>query len=220
VSAAEWKARVQLAAAYRVAAHLKWDAVIYNHITLRVPGADEHFLINAFGMHFSEITASSLVKIDNHGTVIHPGCTDLGYNQAGFVIHSALHETKRDDMQVVWHTHHTAASAVASLKSGLLPLSLEAVNIWPKISPTSHVFEGVSNDEGEKARLRASLGGAATILIMQNHGVCVGRRRQWECSAGAECAGPSGGRSHSRAREQRVITCRHPGPGAGAWRPG
>ena len=107
-SAEEWAVRVDLAAAYQIAAKFGWDEVIYNHITMRVPGDDEHFLINPFGLHFSEMTASSLVTIDLDGNIVDPGDTELGYNRAGFVIHSALHELCREDIKCVWHTHHSA----------------------------------------------------------------------------------------------------------------
>merc|ERR1719487_526236 len=145
-SEVEWKLRVELAAAYRIAAYNGWDELIYNHITIRVPGDEEHFLINPFGLHFSEVTASSLLKIDLDGKVIDPGSTDLGYNIAGFVIHSALHSTKREDLQCVWHTHHPAIAGVMSLKCGMLPLCLESVSLWPKVSQTIHQFEGISVD--------------------------------------------------------------------------
>ena len=133
--------RVDLAAAYRIAAHYGWDEVsrdqciltvltsvlsnfklIYNHITVRVPGDKEHFLINPFGLHFNEMTASSLVKIDLHGNIIDPGNTELGYNIAGFVIHSALHELEREDIKCVWHTHHPVTSA--SMRTALTCFNL------------------------------------------------------------------------------------------------
>lgn len=120
VSAEEWEARVSLAACYRLVAHFGWDDVIATHISMRVPGSEEHFLLNPFGLMFHEITASSLVKVDLEGNLI----SDPPYkiNGAGYVIHSAIHG-HRPDIQCVFHTHSTSGMAVSAQRDGLLPLA-------------------------------------------------------------------------------------------------
>ena len=124
VSAAEWQARVDLAAMYRLTALYKWDDLIFTHISMRVPGSEHHFLINPYGFLFEEITASSLVKIDLHGKQVmdspHP------INPAGFVIHSAVHEA-REDAMCVYHTHTLYGVAVSAQKNGLLPISQQSL---------------------------------------------------------------------------------------------
>ncbi len=120
VSDEEWRVRVDLAACYRAIAMYGWDDLIFTHISARVPGPDEHFLINAYGMLFEEMTASSLIKVDLNGEKI----LDSPYpiNPAGFVIHSAVHEA-RHDVACVLHTHTKAGIAVSAQADGLLPLS-------------------------------------------------------------------------------------------------
>ena len=113
VTRQEWETRVNLAAAYQLAAHFKWTDLIYTHFSARVPGRDDQFLINPYGLMFEEITASNLVKIDHHGDVIDDS-TGLGYNEAGFVIHGAVHQA-RPEIQCVIHTHTRAGVAVSGL---------------------------------------------------------------------------------------------------------
>mgnify|MGYP001550815954 FL=1 len=125
VTAAEWALRIDLAACYRLAAHYRMTDQIYTHISARVPGDAEHFLINAFGTLFEEITASSLVKVDLDGAVIDDP-TGLGVNRAGFVIHGAVHRA-RSDVTCVVHTHTAAGLAVAAQEDGLLPISQHAM---------------------------------------------------------------------------------------------
>jgi hypothetical protein len=130
ISEAEWQTRQQLAACYRVFDHLGWTESIYNHITLRVPGEDQAFLINPFGLHFSEVTASNLVKIDIDGNKLAP--SDWPVNLAGFVQHSAFHR-HLPDAHCIMHTHTTAGMAVASLEDGCrsptsMPASLRAAS--------------------------------------------------------------------------------------------
>lgn len=165
VSAEEWQTRIDLAAAYRLVALYGWDDLIFTHISARVPGPDEHFLINPYGLLFEEITASSLVKIDLHGEKVidspHP------VNPAGFVIHSAIHEA-RDDVGCVLHTHTRAGVAVAAQKDGLLPISQQS--IFPLASIAYHDYEGVALNEEEKPRLVSDLG-SADSLILRNHGL-------------------------------------------------
>ena len=112
----EWQARVKLAAVYRIFAYMKWDESIYNHISLRVPGEPEHFLINPFGLHYSEVKASNLVKIDHDGNII--GNSDWPINPAGFTFHSAIHE-QVENAHCVMHVHTTATQAVCCLEEGL-----------------------------------------------------------------------------------------------------
>ncbi len=121
VSAAEWQARVDLAACYRLMDAYGMTDLIYNHITARVPGTD-HLLINLYGLLYREITASSLVKIDVEGNIIEKPETDYSINKSGYVIHGAIHRA-RPDVACVIHTHTRAGMAVAAMKCGLLPLS-------------------------------------------------------------------------------------------------
>jgi ribulose-5-phosphate 4-epimerase/fuculose-1-phosphate aldolase len=170
VTAEEWQARVDLAAAYRLFTVYRWDDLIFTHITARVPGGDEHFLINPYGMLFDEISASSLVKIDLEGRVM----LENGYpvNPAGFVIHSAVHEA-RPDVQCVMHAHTPASIAVSSQKGGLLPLSQQSTFVLPSLC--YHEYEGVAVDADEKQRLVADLG-SNTFMLLRNHGMLtVGR---------------------------------------------
>lgn len=161
----EAELRVQLAACYRLVAHFGMDDLIYNHISARVPGAEEHFLINPYGMFFREITASSLVKIDLEGNQVE--ATNYEVNRAGFVIHAAVHRA-RPDARCVLHTHSDAATAVSALQSGLLPLSQFAMHFYNRVG--LHDYEGVVLDTGEQARLAANLG-SYRVLLLRNHGV-------------------------------------------------
>eukprot|EP00937_MAST-01D_sp_MAST-1D-sp2_P007869 g7869.t1 len=173
VGADEWRARVELAAAYRVAGDMGWSEHIYNHVTCRAGEREGAFLINPFGLRFCEVTASSLVTIDLDGNVLEPGSTDRGINLAGFVIHSAVHRA-RPDLACVFHNHANAVVAVASQHGGFMPVSQEACIVWPRVSRRVHAFEGVATDLAEQQRILDCLGPAAHILFMQNHGVLVG----------------------------------------------
>lgn len=166
VSTEEWEVRVKLAAAYRLAALFRWTDHIYTHFSARVPGPDEHFLINAFGLMFDEITASNLVKVDVDGTVIDDPL-GLGINQAGYVIHSAIHRA-RPDLQAVLHTHTRDGAAVSAQREGLLPISQHALAYYSRV--VYHTYEGVALDLDEQQRLVANLG-QSNILILRNHGL-------------------------------------------------
>ncbi len=120
----EWDVRVKLAAAYRLVAHYGWTEQIYGHLTARVPGPEDHFLINLWGLNYEEVTASNLVKIDVDGNAVDTGAHAVNF--AGFVIHSAIHMTRSDENLVVMHTHTRAGMAIAALKDGLLPISMFA----------------------------------------------------------------------------------------------
>jgi ribulose-5-phosphate 4-epimerase/fuculose-1-phosphate aldolase len=179
VGEAEWVLRVQLAAAYRIASQRGWDELIYNHITHVVPSPEgtRHFLINAFGLRFDEITASNLVKIDDRNEVVDGGSNPpsaLSVNFAGFVIHGAVHAARRD-LPCVWHTHYTplAATLCNTAHGGLLPLSQEACLVWPRVSRRRHPYEGIASSLDEQARLVDALG-PHEVLLMENHGVLVG----------------------------------------------
>lgn len=163
-SEAEWEARVELACAYRLFATLGWHELIYNHITVRIPGS-EHFLINPFGLMYREITASSLVKVDVDGRVLSPG--EYGVNPAGFVVHSAVHRA-RPDVGCVMHTHTTTGMAVACQKEGLLPLSFPAMFYTGRLA--YHEFEGITLDTDECERLARDLGDRRA-MILRNHGL-------------------------------------------------
>ena len=161
----EWQVRVRLAACYRIIAHLGWGEMIFNHITMRLPGPRTHFLINAFGLLPQEVTASSLVKIDLEGNVVDPGPWPV--NRAGFVIHSALHAA-RADAHCIIHTHTTAGMAVAQQRDGLVPGNFYSALMYNRVG--YHDFEGSVVNEDEKPRLVASLG-AKNLLILRNHGL-------------------------------------------------
>lgn len=169
VSAEEWEVRVKLAAAYRLAALFRWTDHIYTHFSARVPGPHEHFLINGFGLLFDEITASNLVKVDVDGTIIDDPL-GLGINQAGYVIHSAIHRA-RPDLKAVLHTHTRDGAAVSAQRGGLLPLSQQALAYYSRVA--YHTYEGVALDLDEQQRLAANLGGS-NILILRNHGLLTG----------------------------------------------
>ncbi|MDA1064246.1 MAG: class II aldolase/adducin family protein, partial [Proteobacteria bacterium] len=165
VSSEEWRLRVDLAACYRVIAMYGWDDLVFTHISARVPGPDEHFLINPYGWLFEEITASSLVKVNLAGDIVL--ATDNVVNPAGFVIHSAIHAA-RHDVTCVLHTHSKAGVAVSAQKNGLLPIS--QVSLFPYATLAYHDYEGVALNDDEKPRLVADLG-SNNALILRNHGL-------------------------------------------------
>lgn len=165
VPAEEWELRVDLAACYRLIALHGWDDLVFTHISARVPGPEEHFLINAYGLLFEEMTASSLVKVDLEGNIV----SDTPYviNPAGFTIHSAIHAA-RADAKCVLHTHTKAGVAVSAQTAGLLPLS--QTSLFPLSSLGYHDYEGVALNEEEKPRLVADLGDS-NFMILRNHGL-------------------------------------------------
>lgn len=165
VSAEEWQTRVDLAACYRLIAMHGWDDLVFTHISARVPGPHEHFLINAYGLLFEEMTASSLVKVDLEGKIVLD--SQYSINPAGFTIHSAIHAA-RPDVVCVLHTHTKAGVAVSAQVDGLRPLSQGS--LFPLISLGYHDYEGVALNEEEKPRLVADLG-MNRSLILRNHGL-------------------------------------------------
>ncbi len=166
VSAEEWETRVNLAACYRLASHFRMTDLIYTHISARVPGPDHHFLINAFGLLWDEITASTLVKVTLDGDVVDDP-TGNGINRAGYVIHSAVHRA-RADVECVMHTHTQAGIAVSAQDQGLLPISQHAMRFTGAIA--YHDYEGLALDLDEQARLVGDLG-ERKAMILRNHGL-------------------------------------------------
>ena len=162
----EWQARCELAAAYRLFAHLGWHELIYNHLTVRVPGTP-HYLINPFGLMYREVKASTLVKIDLEGRKVEPGPWPV--NPAGFIVHGAVHAA-RPDAHCVMHTHTTAGQVVSCQRDGLLPLSFNSLFYTGRIA--YHDFEGITLDREECARLAADLGDR-NVMILRNHGLLV-----------------------------------------------
>jgi ribulose-5-phosphate 4-epimerase/fuculose-1-phosphate aldolase len=166
----EWQLRVELAACYRVFEWLGWSENIFNHITVRVPGPERHFLINPFGLWYDEVTASSLVKIDLDGNPV--GSTTHMVNHAGFIIHSAIHAA-REDAHCIMHTHTTAGLAIACRREGLGHDDFYGAMLIGRVG--YHDFEGVSVHPEEQPRLVASLG-QRHVLILRNHGLLVAER--------------------------------------------
>ena len=165
VSAEEWQLRCDLAACYRLVAAYGWSDLVFTHISARVPGDDHAFLINPYGLMFDEITASSLVLIDQEGNKV--GDSPFPVNRAGFVIHSSIHAV-RDDAQCVLHTHTRAGVAVSAQAGGVLPISQQSTFVLASLA--YHDYEGVALRDEEKPRLQADLG-AATYLMLRNHGL-------------------------------------------------
>ena len=170
----EWQARVDLAACYRLVDLYGMSDMMANHISSHVPGEPGAFLINAYGMMYEEITASSLIKVDLQGRILSKpdfGALDYGINKAGYVIHSAIHEA-RPEVGCVIHTHSWASMAVSTLECGLLPLTQTAMRFL-KIG--YHDYQGVVLHDAEKASLLQDLG-HGEALILRNHGaLTVGR---------------------------------------------
>jgi ribulose-5-phosphate 4-epimerase/fuculose-1-phosphate aldolase len=166
VSEEEWNLRVDLAASYRLCALYGWNDYIFTHISVRLPGDERHYLINPFGLFFDEITASSLVKIDQDGEILLDQ-TGLGYNIGGYVIHGAVHAA-REDAHCVIHLHTNEGVAVSCQKDGLLPLNQDSLGLLPDIA--YHDFEGIALDADERERLIDHVGDKSTV-ILRNHGL-------------------------------------------------
>jgi len=165
IAPAEWAARVQLAAAYRIVDHMGWAELIYNHVSLRVPGEPGHFLLNPFGLHYSEVTASNLVKVDGDGHTI--GESRWPINPAGFTFHGAIHRSL-PDAHCVMHVHTTATMAVCCLDEGLSYTNFYAAQLHGKVA--YHDFEGITIHADEGPRLLASIGRKPAV-ILRNHGL-------------------------------------------------
>jgi ribulose-5-phosphate 4-epimerase/fuculose-1-phosphate aldolase len=165
VSAEEWQLRCDLAACYRLVASYGWSDLVFTHISARLPGTEHRFLINPYGMLFDEITASSLIVVDQQGNKLTE--SPFPVNPAGFVIHSAIHAV-RDDAQCVLHTHTRAGVAVSAQKGGVLPISQQSTFVLASLA--MHDYEGVALRDEEKPRLQADLGNA-NFLMLRNHGL-------------------------------------------------
>ena len=170
VSADEWQLRCDLAACYRLVAAYGWSDLVFTHISARIPGHEHHFLINPYGLMFDEITASSLVKVDQDCNKLSE--SPFPVNPAGFVIHSAIHAV-RDDAGCVLHTHSRAGVGVSAQTCGVLPISQQSTFVLASLA--YHGYEGVALRDDEKSRLQADLG-TANFLMLRNHGLLtVGR---------------------------------------------
>ena len=170
VSEAEWAARVELAALYRALAKMGITDHIYNHITLRVPGVPDNFLVNAYGMTYPEVTASSFYKVDVDAKVVLDPENGYGHNPAAFLIHSTVHGA-RHDMNCVMHTHTRATIAVGAMKVGLLPLSQHAATFDGQVS--YYRFNGPIVEAEEKAVLVRDLGPTNKVMFLRNHGTLI-----------------------------------------------
>jgi ribulose-5-phosphate 4-epimerase/fuculose-1-phosphate aldolase len=168
VSPAEWAARVDLAACYRLIDLYGMSDLIANHVSVRVPSEPDHFLINPYGLLYDEMTASSMLKIDLDGNVIAQPPFDYGVNRAGFVIHAAIHRARHDASCVI-HTHTAAGMAVSALDCGLLPITQTSMRF---AKHATHAYEGVVLNLDEQARLVADLGDCE-LMILKNHGLLV-----------------------------------------------
>jgi ribulose-5-phosphate 4-epimerase/fuculose-1-phosphate aldolase len=165
----EWQARVQLAACYRVFAMLGWTEMIYNHITVRLPDSvtngEKQFLINPFGLHYSEVTASNLLKIDLQGNKL--DANPWPVNPAGFTVHAAIHDGL-PDAHCVMHTHTTAGVAVACTQSGLAQNNFYSAQLHDMVA--YHDFEGITIHADEAPRLLKNIAGKP-VVILRNHGL-------------------------------------------------
>ena len=182
----ESELRSALADAYHLFAKWGWTELIFNHITVRVPGPEHHFLINPFGLLFEEVTPENLVKINIRGEPVSP--TPWAVNPAGFIIHAAIHANRADAMCVM-HTHTIAGMAVAQLEEGIVPNNFQAMQLQGRVG--YHPFEGITTEEGEQARLVASLGDNS-VLVLRNHGLLsvgrtIGEALAWMFAAQKAC---------------------------------
>ncbi len=167
IAPAEWAARVQLAACYRIFDHLGWAELIYNHVSLRVPGAPGHILLNPFGLHYAEVTASNLVKVDAAGRIV--GDSRWPINPAGFTFHGAIHASQ-PDAHCVMHVHSTPTTAVCCAADGLQFTNFYAAQLYGKVA--YHDFEGITVHADEGQRILASAAGKP-VLLLRNHGPVV-----------------------------------------------
>jgi ribulose-5-phosphate 4-epimerase/fuculose-1-phosphate aldolase len=212
---AEWQARVELAACYRVFDQLGWTEMIFNHITLRVPGPQRVFLINPFGLMYHEVTASNLVAVDIDGHPVRP--TEHAVNRAGFVTHSAIHGHV-DAAHCVMHTHTTTGMAVACLERGLSHDSFYGAQLHGKVA--YHEFEGITVNPDERSRMLASVG-EKRCVILRNHGLLswghdIAEAFMWLWTLQRACdvqvAALSAGAMHAVSDAARAQCAREAGP--------
>lgn len=164
----EWALRIQLAECYHLVDYFGWTETIFNHISARLPGTDNYYLVNPFGLNYTEVTPANLLKVDLEGNKVEPSPYDA--NPAGFALHSAIHGA-RDDIHCVIHTHTNAVSAVAQKKAGFSHDNFYGAQLYGRVG--YHTFEGITLFADEKVRMLASLGDKH-ILVLRNHGVAVG----------------------------------------------
>ena len=162
----EWEARLDLAACYRLVDCHGWTSVVYNHITARIPGTD-HFLINPFGMRYDEIRASDLIRIDIDGNQVSE--SDWPVNRAGYVIHSAIHKARPNDLHCIIHTHEAVSQALCALDHPVVPVTQEGCQFFERVG--YHDFHGIVLDESEQEQLIAALGVDNHTLVLKNHGL-------------------------------------------------
>jgi ribulose-5-phosphate 4-epimerase/fuculose-1-phosphate aldolase len=163
----EWHLRTQLAHCYRLVDYLGWTEMIFNHISVRIPGPEHHYLVNPFALNYNEVTPANLLKVGLDGALVEP--SEYKANPAGFALHSAIHGA-RDDLQCVIHTHTTPISAVTMKKNGFEHNDFYGAQLFGRIG--YHTFEGITLFAEEKERMLASLGDKH-ILVLRNHGVAV-----------------------------------------------
>lgn len=166
MDAAEWQVRQELAACYRLVDYYGWTSVVYNHITCRIPGTD-HFLINPFGMRYDEIRASDLIRIDLDGNAISQ--SDWPVNRAGYLIHSAIHRARPQDLHCVIHTHEAVSQALCAVDSPVIPVTQEGCQFYERVG--YHDFEGIVLNDSEQQRIVTALGEHNHTLVLRNHGL-------------------------------------------------
>jgi ribulose-5-phosphate 4-epimerase/fuculose-1-phosphate aldolase len=227
VSAEEWQLRCDLAACYRLVAAYGWSDLVFTHVSARIPGPQHHFLINPYGLLFDEITASSLIKVDQDCNKLSESAFPV--NPAGFVIHSAIHQA-REDAGCVLHTHSRAGVAVSAQKCGVLPISQQSTFVLSSLG--YHDYEGVALRDDEKPRLQDDMG-SARFLMLRNHGLLtVGRtvadafmnmytfestcRIQIDAQSGGDLVSIAPAILLGAAQASRTVTLGQ-GPGALAW---
>lgn len=164
----EWALRVKLAQCYHLVDHFGWTETIFNHISVRLPAAEHCYLVNPFGLNYSEVTPANLLKVDLLGNKL--DASEYDANPAGFALHSAVHGA-RDDIHCLIHTHTTAVSAVAQKRSGLTHDSFYGAQLYGRVG--YHAFEGITLFDDEKLRMLESFGDKH-VLVLRNHGVAVG----------------------------------------------
>jgi ribulose-5-phosphate 4-epimerase/fuculose-1-phosphate aldolase len=208
----EWQTRVDLAACYRIVQYYGWTSQVYNHITARIPGT-EHILINPFGLLYEEITPFNLVKIDLDGNKL----DDSPYpvNAAGYVIHSAIHTARPDDVMCVLHTHSENATVLSCIEVGFVPLVQEACMFHDRIG--YHEFEGVAVNPDERERLARDLGTDNHTLVLYNHGVITtgpsipcafARLYYFETAAGIQLKAMASGRPLRKLSDKIILKTR------------
>jgi ribulose-5-phosphate 4-epimerase/fuculose-1-phosphate aldolase len=167
VTEQEWEARVELAAFYRIVHRNGWSQLVNNHITLKVPGTEDEFLLNPHGLSYDEVTASSLMKINSKGDIVLQPDHGMGINYTGFVIHGAIH-TARPELHCIVHTHTIAGIAVSTLECGLLMLNNSALFLVDQVA--YHDYEGPALNLAERERLLRNMGNKDT-MVLRNHGL-------------------------------------------------